>query len=325
MAHDGLPAIPAAVEVFDLRDEERRFDVGHGRLVTELDHVPVDVAAAMTRRCVLRNPVVAKPAESIGKGGASHDDGPAVAGRQRLGGVEAKNGGVAQLGDPNTVSLRLGGVGGVLDERKLVAVADGPESRHVGELAVKMHGDDRACTRRDGRFDRARIDESGLRVDVDEDGQSSVEERRIRRRDERHWRRDDLVARADSESLEGHDETHRAARDADDPLLPEKMAESPFERCDARSKRQKHRPERLLERRELGIADVVLVKFDAIHRTKRQDKTRPSMATSLKVRSTSARNWYWRSVYHRRSSGSTAPARSACRTSLMPSSLVRLG
>ena len=199
--------------------------------------------------------------------GIAHRDGAAVARGHRLGRVEAEDRRVAELGDAHAVALGLDGVRGVFDQREMVTIADVAEARHVGELAVEVHRDDRARARRDRRFDRARIDEPGARVDVGEHRHGAVKERRVRRGDEGHRRGDDLVARRDTERVQREGEPHRAARDADDLPLPEERAERAASNSATRGPSvEKQRCERLGDGRDLGVTEVVLVKLDALHR-----------------------------------------------------------
>jgi hypothetical protein len=94
-----------------------------------------------------------------------------------------------------------------------------------------------ARVRGDGRLDRARIDESGLRAESTRQagpGKSAAFGVAM-----------NVIGRDDSSPAPcraSRAMTDPSQLDADDPLLPGKMAESPFERGDARSKRQKQRP-----------------------------------------------------------------------------------
>ncbi len=265
--HDGFAPIAPPPKTVDLRNEERGFDVGHRRLVAELDHVPVDVASAVAQRRILRDAVVAKPAQPLCERRVARHDGAAVARGHRFGRVKTEDGQVAQIADSHTVLLCFDGVRRVFDERDAVPIADRAKRFHVGELAVEVNRDHRPRALRERGFHGARIDEPGLRIDVGEDGGRAMEERRVRRGDEGHRRRDDFVAGTHAEGLEREHESHRAARDAHDLFFAEEFAECPLENADLGAERQKQGLQRLGDGRDLGIAEVVSEKLHAFHRT----------------------------------------------------------
>ena len=132
---------------------------------------------------------------------------------------------------------------------------------------------------------------------------------------------------ADVERAKRDDEPHRAAARADHvrrrrvrPPAHEEAPELLLERRDLRAQREKQRVEHAPPRRGLLFAQLVPVELDLAHRRLRAHQEGPVDREVRCARSASRRNTYCRSVYQRRSSGSTAPSRSAASTSRMPSS-----
>ena len=109
---------------------------------------------------------------------------------------EARRRRIAELADSEPGAGGIDRLRVVLDDAELVPIGDVFDRRHVGALAVQVHGNDRFRLRRDRRFDPRRIDAPGLRIAVDEHGCGAGDPDRFGCGEERVRVRDDLVARS---------------------------------------------------------------------------------------------------------------------------------
>ena len=87
----------------------------------------------------------------------------------------------------------------ILDDRNARGLRHGDYRIHVGALAVQVHGNHGAGSRRDRRSDGRGIDVARDRIDVDEPRRRAEAADASGRGEERIRRRDDFVARADAE------------------------------------------------------------------------------------------------------------------------------
>ena len=169
----------------------------------------VDRAMALGGR--LGHAVAAQPAQPNGEVRVADGDRAAVTAGQGLGGVEREDRRLGQVRRAYAIALYLDPVGRVLDDGQLVGVGDRPQRRHVGELAVEVNGQDRSGPWPHGPLDRRRVDQTGLGLDVGQDGPRPGLEDRVGRRGEGHRRGDDLVAGPDVERAQGDQHAQRAA------------------------------------------------------------------------------------------------------------------
>ena len=198
--------------------------------------------------------------------------------------------------------------------------------------------------RPDGGADRGRIDEARRRPPRRRTSACAPEvQDRVRRGGERHGRRDDLVAGADVERAQREEQAHRARVRADDVrrrrVARPRTRNRPSSCSKAATCGPSVRKSVSSTRRHDGglvLAELVPVELDLAgfaastsgalrFAARRGVRSLPSSDRSRWARSASRRKTYWRSVYQRRSSGSTAPSRRAPSTSRMPSSMALLG
>ncbi len=103
----------------------------------------------------------------------------------------------------------------VFDHRQAVLFGDGVDGVHVGALAVQADRHDGLGLGTDGVFDQIRIEVVGARVDVDEHRCGAEQGDRLGGGDEAEGGGDDLVAGADLQRHQGHDQGVGAARGRD--------------------------------------------------------------------------------------------------------------
>ena len=189
----------------------------------------------------LGHAMVAKPSQAVRHAFVARCHRASVAGGEILCRIKREDHGVAQVPRAHPVALHLDAVGRVLDEKEPPLIGDRVlERAHVGELAVEMdrQNADGACA--DRRAHRRRVNQARGRLDVDELRDGSEMHDRVRRRGERHRRRDDLVARTYVERSQCEQKPHRAGIGTDD--TRRRRVPSADEK----------RPELLLEGRHLG-------------------------------------------------------------------------
>ena len=110
-------------------------------------------------------------------------------------------------------------LGGVLDERHAVAVAQPDERVEVGRLAVEVDGHERprlppaGGPRLQGVLDEVRVEVPRARLRVDEDGHAALVEDRVHARAEREVRDKHLVAALDADEPQREVERGRPRRD----------------------------------------------------------------------------------------------------------------
>ena len=115
--------------------------------------------------------------------------------RQNLVAEQAEAGNRTEAADAFPVHGRTMRFRGIFHEPQVVPLRDLRERGHVAGHAVEMHGHDPDRAFRDCRFDGRRIHVPGIGRAVDEDRHSSAVVHRIRRRDIRERRHDDLLSR----------------------------------------------------------------------------------------------------------------------------------
>ena len=163
------------VEPLELRDADRRGDVGEAVVVAEprvlepsapCPHVPGCERLLSRRHC-----------SSVGR-----DDDAALAGRDLLVRVEGEDGEVAVRAERPALVLRAERFARVLDEDEAVAVGDGQQLVELAGVAEDVDGDDRARAVGDSSLDGSRIEVQRVRVDVGEDGRGALVQMRSWRR-----------------------------------------------------------------------------------------------------------------------------------------------
>ena len=142
--------------------------------------------------------------------GVARRDRAAVAAGEVLGRVKREDRRLREVAGADAVALHLDAVRRVFDDEEPASIGDRAERPHVGELAVEVHRKDAHRLRADRRAHGRRVDEARRRLDVDEARRRPEVQDRVRRRGERHRRRDDLVARPDVERPQGEEQAHRA-------------------------------------------------------------------------------------------------------------------
>ena len=141
-------------------------------------------------------------------------DGAAVAeGAEVLRGVETVGRSHAERPHGPAVARRQVGLAAVFDDREAARRRDRHDGAHVGRLAVQVHRQHRGGARRDGGFDRGRVDRQPARIDVREHRPCAHHHARQRRVRRRHRRRDHLVAGTDPQPAQ--DDGNRVGSGAD--------------------------------------------------------------------------------------------------------------
>ena len=138
------------------------------------------------------------------------DDHPAVAARDRLVFVEAVDAGRADAAHPLALVGRAERLRAVLDDGDAVAIRDILEFIESGRRTEHMHDDDRPSPRRDPRLDIGRIEVERI-VDLRQDRERAGVDDRRDRCHVREAGNDDLVAGADAQAHERHQQSARAA------------------------------------------------------------------------------------------------------------------
>ena len=145
-------------------------------------------------------------------------DSPAFAARQILRGIKAETGGIAQFPRSDAITRRLQGVGGILQQKEVAPPAKLRQSFDIDHQTVEMHGQDPSRTGCDGTLDLFDVEIARLRLDVHEHRGCTGVKNSVRRGDEGHRCRDDLVVGAHAKRLQTEKQRCRAAGEADDPL-----------------------------------------------------------------------------------------------------------
>lgn len=107
------------------------------------------------------------------------------------------------------------GLRGVLSEQERVTLAEVRERSEVDRLSVQVDWGDCGGTRRDRGLDCLNRQEGGVGIRIHQHGRGPSLDDRLDGRDERHGRRDDLVAGADARGAEPDRQRVGAARGAD--------------------------------------------------------------------------------------------------------------
>ncbi len=125
----------------------------------------------------------------------------------------------------------------------------------VGRVTGVVHGQDRAGARRDRCRDLVRVDVERVRLDVHQYGSRADVLDHVYGRRERHWRRDDLVARADPQCFERGVQGCRAGIERQRPRGSQKSRELVLEPLRLRSRGDPLRAERVHNLLDLLLAD----------------------------------------------------------------------
>ena len=186
---------PLAVALLDLpplRDLPVQVaQVAHAHGGAELVHlgVPADILYVLRRG----DPEVLPLVEHRVERRVLEADGTPLDGVEDLGGVEAEHGRVAKACDGDAVPLHSEGMGRIVDHLEAVSVRDPLDRVHVAEVAVDMHGDDRAGSRRDQPLHAFGVDGVVVGLHVGEDGRESLPDDGVGGRGEGVRGRDDLA------------------------------------------------------------------------------------------------------------------------------------
>ena len=225
------------VEARELGRADRAEEVGETVVETGRGHV-VAVAPA----------VVAQAPHGLGDAVVVGRDGPTLARRDDLAGMEREAGGEAERAAGAVAPPAAERTGGVLDQRQVGELLD------AGRTAEEMHGDDRAGARAD--LDLRRVDVHRLRIDVDEDGPQTGDRDHVGRRREGVGGHQDLVARVEPEREHREVQRRRPGRDGDGVPRLARLGERGLELRHARTHRQHAALEHPYERVELLRPDV---------------------------------------------------------------------
>ncbi|HYK99119.1 MAG TPA: aminotransferase class I/II-fold pyridoxal phosphate-dependent enzyme [Candidatus Acidoferrales bacterium] len=244
------------VELAELHEADRRLDVGHAVVESELvvlldDHavglVPLEVRHAHAVRAQL--------ARAVGDRVVLGRDHDALAGRDDLARVEREHGLVRVRPDPPPL-VRLADRGrGVLDHVEAVLLRDRVDGVDVACEADLVDGHDRLGALGDALLDVVRVDVEGARVDLAEDDLGAGVQHRVRRRDEGERRHDDLVTRADARGREREVQAGRARRRRDAVLRADVRRDGLLELGHLRALRHPAAPDRLEGRARLLLAE----------------------------------------------------------------------
>ena len=139
---------------------------------------------------------LAHAGREVGVRGRDHSR--VAVGPEVLARVEAEAGRVAQGPGPASLPLRPVGLGGVLEDRKVVTSSDLVDGRHVRGVAVEVDGQDELRARRDRALEPLGIQGEGVGVDVDEDRRRPHQQDRLAGGDEGVGDGHDLVPGADA-------------------------------------------------------------------------------------------------------------------------------
>ena len=175
-------------------------------------------------------------------------DGPALARRNDLAGMEREAGREAERAARAAAPPAAERPGGVLDQRQVRELLD------ARRTAEEMHGEDRAGARAD--LDQRRVDVHRLRIDVDEDGPQTGERDHVGRRREGVGGHQDLVAGIEVEGEHRKVQRRRPGRDCDGVPRLARLGERSLELGHARTHREHAGLEHPRERVELVRPDV---------------------------------------------------------------------
>ncbi len=198
-----LPLGEESFEAPQLVEAERRLDVHH--VVLESGNRHVVARASGLREALPGLPVHSVELQERGllEDGfvLGHDHAP-FPGRHVLVGVEGEHRRRREGPDPPALVLRADGMRGVLEHGDPAGGGELEDRIEVRRLAHEVDRQDHLRSRREPLLDLLDPDVQSGRVDVREDGPGAAVDDRVERRHERHGRRHDFVARADSEREE---------------------------------------------------------------------------------------------------------------------------
>src|SRR5262245_56939848 len=215
-AGDARPRREELLEAGELGEAERGLDVRQVVLEAERDDLVVgERALPVPAPRVAADAVEAEKAETVRERGIVRRHHAALAGRDRLDGVEAEDGGGGAAADGATTIPRAERVGRVLDQRDAAAGGDRLQGVQVERLTREVDGQDRARARRDRALDRVGQDLERPRIDVDEHRARADGEDHVTGRGPRHRGRDDVVAATDPGGEECEVEAGRRRADRD--------------------------------------------------------------------------------------------------------------
>ncbi len=214
----GEPASPGvkACELAQLRQPQARREIGEIVLVPVGENLVAPVArGGVALPGVAADAVQGEHACPLRGLGVAHDQHPALAGRDVLGGVEAEGSGIAQRAHASAAVARRQGVRGVLDHRQPPAARDIEDRVHVTGEAGDVDGDHRSRARGARALDVLATEIARHGIDVGKDWSGAEVRHRLGGRRERVGRQDDVVTRLDAEHPEREVERGGAGRDGE--------------------------------------------------------------------------------------------------------------
>ena len=146
---------------------------------------------------------VAQAAEPLGENLVVGHHHAAFAGGDDLVRIEAEAGERADPAGAAAVTLGAMRFGGVLDDGEAVDARELHERRHVGHVAVHVHGHDGAGARRDLARDLAHVEAPGVGLAVDQHGNAAGAQHGECAGDDGEARQDDFGARGKLQRLHG--------------------------------------------------------------------------------------------------------------------------
>lgn len=260
---DFVAAGPTGVQSVELAHQQGRVDVVQIALPAEPQHVPVLVRAVVSACGVSGHSMQGDHLDCLGEFFIARGNGPAFPAGQVFGGIEAVAGRVGEMPRPDAVPFALNAVCAVLHDEQAVPVGDGPQGRHVAHGAVQVHGNDGLGPGGDGCFHRARVDAARSRVHIDQHGGRSGVLGAGGGSQESHGAGDDLVARTDAKSGQGHVHGRRTGVERHYVRKSGVGRELAFEFRSDRPGAQEYRTQHLDRVGDVGFVQSVAIKFDS--------------------------------------------------------------